>query len=121
MRTSVTTARLARLDVAHDGTGVDQRAGDDLVGAARRGETLGSGMRRVDERALAQIEPLQLGRRVAAVEARQRARVTLADQQPVRVEALELAGVVDVGDRNDRARAASECVGCQRRTRGRRR
>ena len=56
------------------------------------------------------VELLQLGRRVAAVEARQRARVPLADQQPVGVEALELAGVVDVGDRNDRACAAREGV-----------
>ena len=74
------------------------------------GQALRAGMRRVDERATAQVEPLQVGRRVAAVEARQRARVTLADQQPVRMEALELPRVVDGGDRNDRARAARERV-----------
>jgi hypothetical protein len=36
--------------------------------------------------------------------------VALADQQPVRVQALELAGFVDGGDGNDRASAACEGV-----------
>jgi len=69
----------------------------------------------VDDRAVAQVEALELGRRVAAVETGQRAGMTLADQQPVGMQALELAGLGDVGNGNDGAGAASERVSSERR------
>lgn len=102
--------RGARFDVADDRGGVHERPRDDLIRGGGIHEPLGARVRRVNQRTPVELVRLQLGRRVAAIEAGQTARVTLADEQPLTVRTLQRTRLIDVSDRDDARRATSSSV-----------